>query len=91
MSFIILLLQLGLVGFTRVSRAAVSVRIRVRFSFTVRVGRGLPNVECLELCVGNQTCRCRHSLKYNIANVLSIYCCNPEPFFRRKLQCWRCW
>ena len=42
MSFIILLLRLGLAGFSRVR---VNGRIRVMFSFSHRVGIGLPDVE----------------------------------------------
>jgi len=41
-SFIILLLQLGLVGFSGVSAGYV---IRVMFSFSDRVGLGLPDME----------------------------------------------
>ena len=48
-SFIVLLLRLGLVGFSTVNRVwvRVSVRItaRVMFNFSDRVGIGLPNVE----------------------------------------------
>jgi len=47
-NFIILLLQLGLAGFSRVStvnRLRVSFRIMVRFSFSDRVGIALPNME----------------------------------------------
>ena len=41
-SFIILLLQLGLVGFSGV---IAGVMIRVMFSFSDRVGLGLPDME----------------------------------------------
>jgi len=48
-SFIVLLLRLGLVGFSTVIRVwvRVSVRITVRvmFNFSDGVGIGLPNVE----------------------------------------------
>ena len=41
----------GAVGFSRVRvRIRISVRIMVRFSFSDRVGAGLPNMEWVELC-----------------------------------------
>jgi len=41
-SFIILLVQLGLAGFSIVSRVS---KVRVWFSFSNKVGIGLPDVE----------------------------------------------
>ena len=38
-------------------QVTVSVRIRVRFSFSDRVGTGFPDVEWVEFYVGNPTCR----------------------------------
>jgi len=45
-NFIVLLLRLGLVVFSRVNKVSkVSIRIGVRFSFSDRVGIGHPNME----------------------------------------------
>jgi len=64
--FIILLLRLWLVGFSRVNSITVtitaSVRTGVRFSFGVRVGIRLPNLEGVKLYVGFPMCR--HSSFY---------------------------
>jgi len=59
MSFVVLLVRLGLVGFSRVCRVSrVSiVRAGIRVSFSDRVGIGLPDVDWVELHVGFPTCR----------------------------------
>jgi len=43
--FIVLLLRLGLVEFSRVMVGMVMVRVKVRFSFSDTVGTGLPDMD----------------------------------------------
>jgi len=43
--FIVILLRLGLVEFSRVMVSMVMVRVRVRFSFSDTVGTGLPDMD----------------------------------------------
>ena len=61
MSFVVLLVRLGLVGFSRVCRVSrVSmVMVGIRVSFSDRVGIGLPDVDWVELHIGFPTCKHR--------------------------------
>jgi len=64
---IILLLCLGLAGFSRVRvrvRISFTVSMMVRFSISDRVDVGLPRTEGVELDVGNMTCSHSQAIIY---------------------------